>query len=192
MSNPQPPKDIPARYIGETPLILMPRPDRRPFLDTEGKPLPSVVNFYLTQTTQPVVIIEKGQELLWPEKEVLGETLMRLVVGGQVRQTWTLGAGKRYLPEHLDEQGNLKPNLPYTYEFMDGRSDFEPLAKPDASAAPVDGAPAEMADEVEIPAELTEPEPAPETAPPSDVTAPASLSPSPAGAADVADPDASA
>lgn len=114
---------IPARYIGDTEIVL--GHYGGPYKDGDGKPLTDLV-------------LRKGDTLMMRESEVNGLTVKFDPRG--VNDPEILGVGRVVLPEDTDvpeDELFLRG-----YQFHQGREDFEPVeaVNPDASAS--DQAPA--------------------------------------------------
>lgn len=82
--------------------------------------LPSHITFYnLDGTKRASKTLSKGDELMMPDREILGQSYLHTGDG----QMLILGAGRVVLPEHaMLSSDDL---LASGYEFHDGRSDFE-------------------------------------------------------------------
>src|SRR5579859_5550269 len=124
-------KLIPARYIGHHAARLAQR-----------------LAFNIDGSRRTSSLLESGDTLLMPEREVLGFTLLH--DPHMVYDPLDLGVGKRVLPEHKDL--NAEELAALGYEFHQGRTDFVPLE--------VEGSiePSTPADEVahELPIETSE------------------------------------
>lgn len=113
---------VPARYVGDNLLQL--QPGR--YYNADG-------------TLRTSNIVSKGDVLMMPEQEIIGQTILFDPRG--YNNPLYLGAGHRVLPEH---QGLDQRSLALLgYEHHLGRSDFELVtASQPAIAEPVQEAPA--------------------------------------------------
>lgn len=98
---------IPARYIGNYPVSL---PKGRRFYNVDGTPRTSLM-------------LEYGDELMMPDAEIIGQTILH----DPTRQTTPqhLGVGHVVKPEHA----SLSPEglAELGYEFHSGRTDFQAI-----------------------------------------------------------------
>lgn len=96
---------IPARYIGNHAVSL---PKGRRFYNTDG-------------TLRTSLILEHGDELLMPDAEIIGQTILH----DPTRQTMPqhLGAGHVVKPEHASLSPDELAEIGYSFEM--GRSDFQ-------------------------------------------------------------------
>jgi hypothetical protein len=134
---------IAARYIGTSPVFLMPRPGD-PYLDANGAPLqPRETPF----SGNKGLFIAAGESLMLEEAEVLGQTLLYDAHGNN--NPVTLGVGCCLLPQHQGQDWHTLSGVPFTYdgtapgvlmpagmvayEFHEGRPDFAPFT-PDPRA----------------------------------------------------------
>lgn len=98
---------IPAKYIGAHAAVLS---GTGPYYNIDG-------------TRRTSMALDTGDEIMMPDKEVLGQT-MKFDPNGIV-EPLLLGAGRVVLPEHaqLNDQALAEEG----YEFHMGRPDFEAL-----------------------------------------------------------------
>lgn len=127
------PKRVPARYIGHHAVNVVAA--LGPYYNADG-------------TRRTSLIIETGDELLMPEREILGYTIRYI---GE--SAFDLGTGRRVAPEHAD-LGDIELSL-LRYEFHQGRADFEPLTA--VVPALPDAAPAQVPDAVIAAANIAQP-----------------------------------
>jgi hypothetical protein len=116
---------IPARYVGESPVIL--RDGQRKFLDGDGKP-------------RATNLLSPGDTLMMPATEIYGMTFKRDTRDGPAR---LLGVGRVFLPG--DEDRDLAELRAEGYEFHDGRPDFVPIEGDTSTAQDTPAAPAPAA-----------------------------------------------
>lgn len=138
----EPSKLVPARYIGHHAARLTGR-----------------LYFNVDGSRRQSALLESGDTLLMPEREILGFTLLH--DPHQVNDPLDLGVGKRVLPEHAGM--NPEQLAALGYEWHLGRTDFIPLEVEGSiePSAPAD----EIAHESEVqsaPAEAPQDTPSPD------------------------------
>lgn len=140
------PRLIPARYLGNHAARLTGR-----------------LYFNVDGSRRQSALLESGDTLLMPEREILGFTLLH--DPHQVNDPLDLGAGKRVLPEHAGM--NPEQLAALGYEFHGGRTDFEPLEvegsiEPSAPAGEIAHEPPVEPPPVEAPVEAPQDTPSPD------------------------------
>jgi hypothetical protein len=132
------PKLVAARYIGHHAARLAQR-----------------LAFNIDGTRRESSLLESGDTLMMPEREILGFTLLH--DPHMASDPLDLGAGKRVLPEHAGMNPEQLDAL--GYQFNAGRSDFEPLEVEGSiePSAPADEAPSDVPQEPEQAVQETPP-----------------------------------
>jgi hypothetical protein len=126
-------KLIPARYIGTHEVLLdigQLKAAGRPLVNGYGEPLKPLVENAVTHA--PAYGLRPGDTFMMPEGDILGKTYLH--PNGQNRPSILVGTGKVVLEEHKDiPMSQLQSGLVeydgtlWSYEFSQGRSDFEVL-----------------------------------------------------------------
>jgi hypothetical protein len=99
---------VPARYVGETPIVLS--PVGRPYFDANGKPLKSLA-------------LRTGGTLYVNEGEARGESWWH--DPRRVEDSVRVGTGKVIMEKHEDVPADQLEQI--GYEWHQGRSDFEEI-----------------------------------------------------------------
>ncbi len=108
---------VPARYVGHHPINLV-----------------AGLYFNVDGTRRTSLAVSTGDEMMMPEREILGQTYLFDPTGNA--PPLDLGVGRRVLPEHVGLSDESLALL--GYEFHVGRSDWVPITAQSAQApAPI-------------------------------------------------------